>query len=194
MPATALLVSVILIATSPIGLPPAGQWPVDEPVVVSGFRPAEPDWTEGHRGVDLHARTGTPVRSITAGRIAYVGQIAGKPVVTVALPGPATLRTTYEPVVASVPVGQRVRAGQVIGVVAARGGHCGGDAGCVHVGLRSPDGYLDPLRLIMRLPAVLKPRRSLGTGPRMGERERRAQPLDRDMRVPLGRRHGGVPE
>ncbi len=165
---TALLVGMLLTASAAMDLPPAGEWPVDDPVVVSAFRPAVPDWTAGHRGVDLAAHTGTQVRAITAGRVAFAGPVAGKPVVTVALPGPGALRTTYEPVVASVVVGQSVRAGAAIGVVAARGGHCGGEAGCVHVGLRSTDGYLDPLRLITRVPPCSSRARSLRTGPRMG--------------------------
>jgi len=194
MTGTVLLIGLMLTAIASTPPPSAGQWPVDDPVVLSAFRPATPDWTAGHRGVDLQARTGTPVRAIVAGRIAFAGQIAGKPVVTVALPGGRSLRTTFEPVVATVVVGERVRAGQVIGTVAAHGGHCGGDAGCVHVGLRSVDGYLDPLKLITRRPAVLKPRSSAGASPRMRERERRAQALHGYVRVPLGGREGGMAE
>ena len=39
--------------------------------------------------------------------------------------------------------GQPVARGQSLGVVAARGGHCGGQ-GCLHVGLRREATYLDP--------------------------------------------------
>ena len=139
---------------------PAG-WPVDDPRVVSGFRPPAADWQAGHRGVDLAARTSDPVRAMAAGVVGFAGVIAGKPVVTVTLPGGA--RLTYEPVLASVTVGTLVRDGDVIGRVASSGGHCGGARGCLHVGLRSTTGtgdpaYRDPLSLLERRPAVLKPR------------------------------------
>lgn len=139
---------------------PAG-WPVDDPRVVSGFRPPEAAWQAGHRGVDLAARTGDPVRAMAGGVIGFTGSVAGKPVVTVVLPGGA--RLTYEPVAASVRPGSIIRDGEVIGRLAASGGHCGGLRGCLHVGLRSSTGtgatsYADPLSLLERRPAVLKPR------------------------------------
>jgi murein DD-endopeptidase MepM/ murein hydrolase activator NlpD len=139
---------------------PAG-WPVDDPHLVSGFRPPESDWQAGHRGVDLAARTGDPVRAMAAGVVGFVGSVAGKPVVTIELPGGN--RLTYEPVRAAVRPGSRVHDGQVIGSVAPSGGHCGGVRGCLHVGLRTPAGsaragYLDPLSLLDPRPAVLKPR------------------------------------
>lgn len=139
---------------------PAG-WPVDDPRVVSGFRPPVQDWHSGHRGVDLAAATGDPVRAMASGVIGFAGTVGGKPVVTVVLAGGA--RLTYEPVRAWVRAGEPVRDGDVIGSVAAAGGHCGGVHGCLHVGLRSGTSsggpvYLDPLRLLERRPAVLKPR------------------------------------
>jgi murein DD-endopeptidase MepM/ murein hydrolase activator NlpD len=101
------------------GTPQDGRWPIDHPVVLSGFRAAVPDWSVGHRGLDLSAVTGTPVRAIAGGRVSFAGSVAGKPVVSVTLPGTGSLRTTFEPVVASVTVGQRVRSGDVVGAVAA---------------------------------------------------------------------------
>ena len=91
------------------------------------------------------------------GVVTVAGTVAGKPVVAVALPGGGS-RVTYEPVVARVRVGVPVRSGDILGVLAAAGGHCGGTAGCLHLGLRTPTGYRDPLALIERTPAVLKPR------------------------------------
>lgn len=136
---------------------PAGQWPVGSPTVVEGFSPPGQAWDAGHRGIDLAARTGDPVLSMAAGTVAFAGVLAGKPVVTIAYPGPEHLRSTYEPVVAGVAVGEVVAQGQPIGTVAVAGGHCGGAVGCLHVGLRTDDHYLDPRSLIARRPAVLKP-------------------------------------
>ena len=134
----------------------SGQWPLPGPIV-SGFVPPPLDWQSGHRGVDLRASAGEPVRSMAAGTVACVGRIAGIPIVTVRDPGPGRLRSTYEPVVGSVQVGQAVRPGDLLGAVASAGGHCGGR--CLHVGLRDDATYLDPGLLVGRQPAVLKPTR-----------------------------------
>ena len=135
-----------------------GQWPIADPTILSAFRPPSTVWGVGHRGVDLSARTGQEVRAMTDGVVTFAATIAGKPVVAISLPGPGSRRVTYEPVLASVSVGKAVRAGDVIGTLAATGGHCGGEAGCLHIGLRTATGYLDPMSLISRAPAVLKPR------------------------------------
>ena len=56
--------------------------------------------------------------------------------------------------------------GQALGEVAPAGGHCGGQAGCLHVGLRAGEVYLDPSVLLRY--AVLKPTRRPGPAPRAG--------------------------
>jgi murein DD-endopeptidase MepM/ murein hydrolase activator NlpD len=145
--ATSLLTAATLLT--------GGGWPVDDPTVVSGFRPPDHDWEPGHRGVDLAARAGDPVRAMTAGTVGFVGTVAGTPVVTIVLADGR--RLTHEPVRGSVAAGTRVREGEVIGSVAAAGGHCSASPGCLHVGLRTGDGYADPLSLLGRRPAVLKP-------------------------------------
>jgi len=143
-------------------LPPAPPPPSPPPAVVRPFDPPAQAWEAGHRGVDLAASTGAPVRSLSAGVVGTAGTVAGKPVVTVLLPGGH--RVTYEPVLATVAPGQSVVRGQVLGEVAPAGGHCGGQVGCLHVGLRAGDAYLDPTILISR--AVLKPTRRPGPAPR----------------------------
>lgn len=150
-----------LLAAGPPG-PPRPTWapPLSQHAVIEGFRQPSHDWVAGHRGVDFAAQAGDPVRAIGAGTVAFVGSIAGKPVVTI--DHPAGLRSTYEPVIASVTLGQAIDIGQVIGQVAAGGGHCAGR--CLHLGVRqrgTPGGepgphYVDPLALL-RPRAVLKP-------------------------------------
>lgn len=135
----------------------SGAWPVDDPVVVRDFDPPTAAWSSGHRGIDLRADTGTDVHAMSAGVVSFVGSVAGKPVVTVSLVGAPGLRSTYEPVQPVVHVGQTVGPGTLLGTVAAAGGHCGGARDCVHVGVRTDSGYLDPRTLIGRMPAVLKP-------------------------------------
>jgi murein DD-endopeptidase MepM/ murein hydrolase activator NlpD len=119
-----------------------GVWPLDGPAtVVRGFQPPLLRWNAGHRGVDLAARSGAPVRTAAAGTIRFAGQIAGRGVVVV---DHGSLRTTYEPVIAEVRVGSEVSAGQLIGRIGS-GSHC---AGCLHWGLRRGADYLDPLQLV----------------------------------------------
>lgn len=153
-----LAAATVLVGALLVGAPslPGGTWPVDDPHLVSGFRPPSRDWEAGHRGVDLAAELGDPVRAMVDGTVGFAGTVAGKPVVTIVLTDGS--RLTYEPVLATVSAGSRVREGQGIGSVAAGGGHCGGGRGCLHIGLRTHAGYADPLSLLERRPAVLKPR------------------------------------
>lgn len=131
-------------------VPAVGRaWPVGlRPRVLRGWEPPATVYGPGHRGVDLAAAPGTPVRAVAAGRVAFAGRVAGKGVVTVELTGTGDppLRTTYEPVTASVEEGEMVTPGEVIGTVDASGSHCA--ATCVHWGLRRADTYLDPLSLL----------------------------------------------
>ena len=143
-----------------LGLPVAGPaWPVEPVAIVARFDPPAERWGAGHRGIDFGAGTGQTVRSITAGTIGFAGVVAGKPVVTVLMADGR--RVTYEPVQSSRAAGTPVASGDPIGTVAAHGGHCGGLAGCMHVGLLRGEDYLDPL-LLLRRPSVLKPLKALG--------------------------------
>lgn len=138
--AVGVAVAVWLVA-APAALA-AGVRPVDGPVV-RGFDPPGESWLPGHRGVDLRVATGTAVRAVADGRIGFAGEVGGKPVVTIVHGG---LRTTYEPVTATVSAGDRVAAGTVIGNVA-DGHDCGGAEACLHLGLLRSETYLDPLLL-----------------------------------------------
>ncbi|MGB9998348.1 M23 family metallopeptidase [Streptomyces pseudogriseolus] len=127
----------------------ARTWPVGvRPRVLRGWEPPATVYGPGHRGVDLAAPPGTPVRAVADGRVSFAGRVAGKGVVSVELAGTGDppLRTTYEPVRASVPRGTEVKAGEVIGTVEAGGSHC--TAPCVHWGLLRGGAYLDPLSLL----------------------------------------------
>ncbi|WP_106968422.1 M23 family metallopeptidase [Streptomyces canus] len=121
-------------------------WPVGtRPAVLRGWEPPATVYGRGHRGVDLAAPAGTPVRAVAAGRVSFAGRVAGKAVVSVELTG-TDLRTTYEPVTASVRKGDEVTAGEVVGVVEPTGSHC--PTTCVHWGLLRGETYLDPLSLL----------------------------------------------
>ncbi|MEU5840320.1 M23 family metallopeptidase [Rhodococcus sp. NPDC047139] len=151
IPVVAITVLIVLAAVPGTGSADAERfgWPLDpRPTVTRQFAPPEHDWLPGHRGVDLEARTGQTVAAAGDGIVAFAGTVAGKPVVSVDHPG--GLRTTYEPVAATVAAGRRVTKGDPIGTVV--GGHEGcPSAACLHWGLRrSRDDYLDPLPLVRR--------------------------------------------
>ncbi|MGI5190587.1 M23 family metallopeptidase [Promicromonospora sp. CA-289599] len=135
---------------------------VDPPSgVVRPFDAPEHEWGAGHRGVDLVAPEGSGVRSPGPGVVTFAGQVARRGVVVVTHPD--GLRTSLEPVAASVPVGTAVAAGSAIGLVEssrADGGttpnHCE-PRSCVHWGVRRGERYLDPLSLLTPDPIVLLP-------------------------------------
>ncbi len=86
--------------------------------------------------------------------MSYAGLLAGRGVVVV---DHGDLRTTYEPVTASVTVGQLVDAGAAIGVLEPGHDSCPVSA-CLHWGLRRGETYLDPVRLVEAGPVRLLPR------------------------------------
>ncbi|WP_344295664.1 M23 family metallopeptidase, partial [Streptomyces synnematoformans] len=118
------------------------------PVVERGFDPPRSPYGPGHRGVDLRAAAGQPVRAPAAGRVSFAGGVAGRGVVAVDHPGTGRppLRTTYEPVLPAVRKGARVGAGQIVGHLQGGSYHCA--APCLHWGLRRGPHYLDPLSLL----------------------------------------------
>ncbi|MGK5641293.1 M23 family metallopeptidase, partial [Streptomyces sp. URMC 126] len=105
----------------PVPAPPGGAgarvWPVGtRPAIPRGWEPPAVRWARGHRGVDLAAAPGTPVRAAAGGVVSFAGTVAGRGVVDVELPGTGDppLRATYEPVRAGVRRGDRVAAGDVL--------------------------------------------------------------------------------
>ncbi|MER8187422.1 M23 family metallopeptidase [Kitasatospora sp. NPDC094015] len=112
------------------------------------FEPPAARWAAGHRGVDLAAPAGAPIRAAAPGVVVFSGPVGGRPVVTVQHTGSGDppLRTTYVPVTGTTVVGSAVSAGDVIGTLADSGDHCA--ASCLHWGLLRGDRYLDPLALL----------------------------------------------
>lgn len=134
---------------------PAWRWPlVPRPAVVRPFHAPPTTWGAGHRGVDLTASVGQPVLSAGAGQVVFVGRIAGRGVMVIRHQG--GLRSTYEPVLATVLVGTVVAAGTPVGRLTAEPGHCA-PASCLHWGVLRGRQYLDPLTLLGAGPVVLLP-------------------------------------
>ena len=162
-PAVLLLVVGVALLVGPGAVPasgspgasdPVGEWPLRPvPQVVAGFDPPSDPWGAGHRGVDLLSSPGRAVHAALPGRIGFTGRIAGRGVVVVDH-GPT--RTTYEPVTASVAVGDEVVAGQPLGHLDVVGSHCFPRA-CLHWGWIRGETYLDPLDLVGAGPVRLLP-------------------------------------
>ena len=143
-----------------------GVWPLSpHPDVVSGFNPPATTWGAGHRGVDLLGRVGQSVHTSLGGTVTFAASLAGRGVVVVDHGG---VRTTYEPVSASVRTGDHVGRGGVIGTLQRASSHCFPRA-CLHWGLRRGETYLDPLTLVGAGPIRLLPldggRSAYGPGP-----------------------------
>jgi murein DD-endopeptidase MepM/ murein hydrolase activator NlpD len=131
--------------------------------MTADFAPA-PAYGSGHRGIDLPADPGTSIRAVADSAVALAGKVAGKPVVVLLVDTPdlGRVRVTYEPVLPLVQAGARVLAGQVIGVLAGAGGHCGRVPHCLHLGIKQDGRYLDPAPFLPTGRVVLKPVRTGG--------------------------------
>lgn len=133
------------------------DWPVEgpggAPAVLRGFDPPDQPWLPGHRGVDLAADAFSLVFTAGPGKVVFAGPLAGRGVVSVEHEN--GLRTTYEPVDATVQVGEPVSTGSVLGILEPLSTHCA--RACLHWGLLRGDVYLDPLSLIPHRPPILLP-------------------------------------
>jgi len=135
------------------------DWPLQpRPAVMRTFDAPTPNWNRGHRGVDLAGTAGQRVYAAGAGTVVFAGELAGRPLVSIAHPG--GLRTSYEPVQPSVRAGQLVNQGDVIGELLAGHADCPTNA-CLHWsamwGPASAADYVDPLGLVATTPIRLKP-------------------------------------
>ena len=134
------------------------SWPLSpRPVVLRPFVPPRSTYGPGHRGIDVHARQGEAVLAVDAGTVSHVGVIAGRG--TVSVTHASGLRSTYEPVAASVTTGAAVADGDVLGEVSGRS-HCGG--ACLHLGALRDRSYVDPRPLLGGGPVILLPLRQVG--------------------------------
>lgn len=109
--------------------------PVSSPVR-DPFRPPPQPWLAGNRGIEYATEAGTPVRAIGPGVVTFAGMVAGERDVTVGHPD--GLRSSYvDLATARVRVGDRVTAGEVVGLTTDR----------LHLGVRRGTTYLDPASL-----------------------------------------------
>ncbi|MFN8025241.1 MAG: peptidoglycan DD-metalloendopeptidase family protein [Acidimicrobiia bacterium] len=143
---------------------PSWVRPVDGAVVRPFTAPAG-RYGAGHRGADLAAAPGTPVRAAGDGTVVFAGSIGGSLHVTVL--HDHGLRTSYSFLAAlEVREGQSVTAGEVLGATGATDPDSGHDGASLHFGLRVGDDYVDPMALFapVDLAAVVHLAPAGGTG------------------------------
>jgi Peptidase family M23 len=163
-----LLAVVLLLAAPAAAAADRWRWPL-RGEVLTRFHLAASTFAPGqHRGIDIAARAGAPVRSACAGRVRFAGRLPARGRAVSVVCG-ALVATYLELGGTSVARGAPVAAGDRIGTVAAShlqlGARRAGD----------PHGYVDPLTLLTDPPPPL------GAAPRGERRPRR--PSERPARV-----------
>ena len=121
--------------------------------VLRPFNKPAKNWLPGHRGVDLEATPTDPIYAAGDGTVIYAGTLAGVPTVSIEHPG--GLRTTYQPVLPLVAVGDTVTGKQPIGTLAPGGTH--GYPGLQWGAKFGADDYINPLTLLPAPVIRLKP-------------------------------------
>lgn len=155
----ALALSIMIIVITPLSPARAADSRYVSPTggqveVVEDFDPPEVRWGAGHRGVDLAWPAGSSVLAPAPGTVAFAGQVAGRPVISI--DHDDGIRTTYEPVEPAVRAGDHVERGQVLGTLIA--GHRTDGVDALHWGARrSQQTYINPLWLLQRPTIRLKP-------------------------------------
>lgn len=144
----ALLVLPLLATLPATAQPVAAYEPPVPGAVLRSFAEPEEAYGPGHRGVDLVAGPGDPVRTAAAGEVTFAGTVAGRRWVTVRHRD--GIRTSYGALdQVSVRAGRTVARGATIGT--ARGSH-GDDLlrpePGLHWSARRGSTYLDPLTLL----------------------------------------------
>lgn len=122
---------------------PRWAWPTSSHRVTSTYVAPAHRYGPGHRGIDLSASPGAVVRAPADGVVAFVGTVAGRPLVTIDHGG--GLVSTLEPVESDAAPGDVVRKAEPVGSVSV-GGHI--VAGSVHLGVRRDGEYLNPMLLL----------------------------------------------
>jgi murein DD-endopeptidase MepM/ murein hydrolase activator NlpD len=138
--------SAVFVSAVPAPARAAGDWtwPVVGPVS-RGFDPPASPFGSGHRGIDIAATVGTPVRTATSGTVTFAGPVGGRLFVTV--DHGAGLESTYS-FLGSIAVrrGDVVSPGQLI--ARSGTGHAGGVVPGLHFGVKLADTYVDPLEYL----------------------------------------------
>jgi Peptidase family M23 len=163
--------------------------------VTRGFDPGRPFEGGRHRGVDLAAAPGAPVRAACTGRVAFAGRIGTSGGVVTLRCGP--WRVTHMPLATITVRPGVVRRGAPIGTLEASSAHEG-----LHLGVRRDGtrfGYVDPLRFLAQpsnpvpLGRAPRPARPPRARPPRVVRPPRPVPAPRPASSPRARRPASPP-
>lgn len=137
----------------------AATWvsPVPAMEIIEAFDPPDEPWLKGHRGIDVLAVAGEPLRAPTAGSIRFRGSVAGTP--TVSIETDTGHVVSFQPADTEMKKGEKFAAGEEIGVVTA-GSHC--ETSCLHIGVWSTESskdYIDPAQFFGQEQSILLPLR-----------------------------------
>ena len=121
-----------------------GLWMPVAGAVVRGFDGRAGPYGPGHRGIDIAAPMGEPVRTPAAGRVVFAGPVAGTSWVSLRI-APGVL-VTLGPVLDPAVTAGQVRSRSPIGRVAP------GHGATLHLGVRVDGVYVDPLPYLLDRP------------------------------------------
>jgi len=116
-------------------------WPVVGPVI-RAFDPPDTPFSSGHRGTDIAAPVGTPVRAAAGGVVTFAGPVGGRLFVTIDHGGGLESRYSFLETVI-VRLRDPVAEGQVI--ARSGTGHTGDIVPNLHVAVLLDDVYVNPL-------------------------------------------------
>jgi murein DD-endopeptidase MepM/ murein hydrolase activator NlpD len=144
--ATFALLVVSAAAASAATSPPVGswQWPILGPVI-RGFAPPPTPYSSGHRGIDIAASFGTPVRAPADGTVSFAGPVGGSLFVTIDHPDGYKSTSSYLSRIL-VHRNQRVTAGEILALSGR--GHPEVSTTHLHFGVRLDGEYIDPLSVL----------------------------------------------
>jgi murein DD-endopeptidase MepM/ murein hydrolase activator NlpD len=117
-------------------------WPLRGPIVRGYEQPSNP-YASGHRGIDIGAPVGTPVKAAAPGVVHFAGKVAGSLFVSIDHDG--GLQTTYSWVSEiDTKKGATVQKGDVIALSGT--GHPGStEPTHLHFGVKKDGEYVDPM-------------------------------------------------
>lgn len=120
--------------------------PLRSCLVVKQFQLGAQKWNPGHRGVDLSAAKSRAVYAPADGEVIYAGILVNRSVVSIRHED--DFRSTFEPVLPLVTVGDQVQRGELVALVIDQ--HCDEEK-CLHWGFKlGADGYLNPMDFLKR--------------------------------------------
>jgi len=134
------------------GAPPAlaWTWPVDGPVLRPFSLGDDPYAAGQHRGIDIAATPGSPVRAPVAGTVSFAGSVPGGGRTLTLLTDDGYAVTLVHLGGIAVTRSSAVAEGVAVGTIGPSG-DAEHDEGYVHLGVRvadDPNGYLDPLAFL----------------------------------------------